>query len=185
MAVTSRTALEASQTTIATCIEPPFLSKCVAISILDHIRGLTSPISSLSLPPSQILADRLGQYCQVYTLYSSVRPFGLSALLGGIDPDTGKPGLYCIEPSGVYWVRSSSLLPCAGLYIIREDNFVNGENLAAGVSRVCDWQRSPVGQDGDREIAAREHVCPGSGDPGDQDVSLLEHCFPLYSADDG
>ena len=40
-------------------------------------------------------------YVQAYTLYSSVRPFGISAVLGGIDEDG--PALYMIEPSGVYW----------------------------------------------------------------------------------
>merc|ERR1711990_1164535 len=52
--------------------------------------------------PVKILADRLGLYCQAYTLYSSVRPFGLSAILGGVDKAYG-PSLFCIEPSGVYW----------------------------------------------------------------------------------
>jgi len=45
------------------------------------------------------LADRLGLYVQAYTLYSSVRPFGCSTILGAYDK-TG-PTLYIIEPSGV------------------------------------------------------------------------------------
>jgi 20S proteasome subunit alpha 7 len=49
----------------------------------------------------QILADRLGHYCQAYTCYSSVRPFGASAIVGCVDK-TG-PAVYMIEPSGVYW----------------------------------------------------------------------------------
>ncbi|KAI0995198.1 putative proteasome subunit alpha type-7 [Podosphaera aphanis] len=74
------------------------------------------------------LASRMGQYLQTYTLYSSVRPFGITAIVAGWDsevevpvdgqvgsgPDTGSggksegkkyggPGLYMIEPSGVYW----------------------------------------------------------------------------------
>lgn len=40
---------------------------------------------------------------QAYTLYSSVRPFGITTIIGGVDED-GKPGLYMIEPSGSYWV---------------------------------------------------------------------------------
>jgi len=52
--------------------------------------------------PLKILTDRIGQYCQAYTLYTSVRPFGVSAIIGGIDKVSG-PVLYCIEPSGVYW----------------------------------------------------------------------------------
>ena len=62
-----------------------------------------------------MLAERMSLYFQTYTLYSSVRPFALSAIIAGWDspdvaeggkvqPDRGMPRLYCIEPSGVYWV---------------------------------------------------------------------------------
>lgn len=40
---------------------------------------------------------------QAYTLYSSVRPFGVGIVIGALDPIDGKPGLYMIEPSGVYY----------------------------------------------------------------------------------
>lgn len=50
----------------------------------------------------QALAARLSQYADAYTLYSSVRPFGISTILGGLDPHTGAPGLYMIEPSGEF-----------------------------------------------------------------------------------
>ncbi|RMZ91569.1 hypothetical protein DV736_g1188, partial [Chaetothyriales sp. CBS 134916] len=80
--------------------------------------------------PISALASRVGGYVQAYTLYSSVRPFGVTAILGGWDseaesgvdgqvgsgPETGAggkveeagvkkggPGLYMIEPSGLYW----------------------------------------------------------------------------------
>ena len=71
----------------------------------------------------------MGAYTQAYTLYSSVRPFGITAIIGGWDseadqqvdgevgegPSTGAGGkskdsksggpfLYMIEPSGLYWV---------------------------------------------------------------------------------
>ena len=54
----------------------------------------------------QTIADRLGLYVQAYTLYSSVRPFGSSALVATMSPHHG-PELYMIEPSGLYWVTSS------------------------------------------------------------------------------
>lgn len=63
-------------------------------------------------------------------MYSSVRPFGVTAIIGGWDSEAqlevdaqvgsgpkigsggkvqgakaGGPGLYMIEPSGLYWVR--------------------------------------------------------------------------------
>jgi 20S proteasome subunit alpha 7 len=54
---------------------------------------------------AKILVERLGLYVQAYTLYSSVRPFGISAILGAVDKDG--PALYVIEPSGVSYVRNS------------------------------------------------------------------------------
>lgn len=82
--------------------------------------------------PIHALASRMGGYVQAYTLYSSVRPFGVTAILGGWDSEAevgvdgevglgpkvgsggksevnvvkrGGPGLYMVEPSGLYWVR--------------------------------------------------------------------------------
>lgn len=74
------------------------------------------------------LASRMGGYLQAYTLYHSVRPFGITAIVAGYDsPDDvpvdgevgegpkvgaggrvagkthGGPFLYMIEPSGLYW----------------------------------------------------------------------------------
>ncbi len=79
--------------------------------------------------PISVLAGRLGSYVQAYTLYSSVRPFGITSIVGGWDSEAevtvdgivgtgpsvgaggkvegarrGGPGLYMIEPSGMYWV---------------------------------------------------------------------------------
>lgn len=52
--------------------------------------------------PGRMIAARLGQFVQTYTLYSSVRPFGASAILAVMDANDG-PQLYMVEPSGVYW----------------------------------------------------------------------------------
>lgn len=79
--------------------------------------------------PIAALANRMGGYVQAYTLYNSVRPFGITAIVAGFDSETelpvdgqvgsgpkvgsggktadaklGGPGLYMIEPSGSYWV---------------------------------------------------------------------------------
>jgi 20S proteasome subunit alpha 7 len=51
--------------------------------------------------PLASLADRLALYVQAYTLYSSVRPFGISAVIAGLDK--GGPQLFIIEPSGEYY----------------------------------------------------------------------------------
>ena len=52
-------------------------------------------------PPLKALADRLGLYVQAYTLYSSVRPFGIGTILGTVDKEG--PALYVIQPSGVFY----------------------------------------------------------------------------------
>eukprot|EP00123_Amoebidium_parasiticum_P019315 comp24511_c0_seq1/m.46760 comp24511_c0_seq1/g.46760 ORF comp24511_c0_seq1/g.46760 comp24511_c0_seq1/m.46760 type:complete len:254 (-) comp24511_c0_seq1:58-819(-) len=49
--------------------------------------------------PCKILAERIAGFMQVYTLYSHIRPFGCSVLIGAFD-DEG-PQLYMVEPSGV------------------------------------------------------------------------------------
>jgi len=48
-----------------------------------------------------MLAERLGLYVHAHTLYGGVRPFGSSVLLGAVDPDTKKPSLFSLEPSGL------------------------------------------------------------------------------------
>lgn len=47
------------------------------------------------------LIDRLGNYVQAHTCYNSVRPFGIQAIVGGVDEDGAH--LYMLEPSGTYW----------------------------------------------------------------------------------
>ena len=74
---------------------------------------------------------------QAYTLYQGVRPFGVTSIVGGWDSEAdlpvdgqvgdgpsvgaggkvkdaraGGPGLYMIEPSGLYWVRRPFTLIC-------------------------------------------------------------------------
>ncbi|GAM21893.1 hypothetical protein SAMD00019534_050680 [Acytostelium subglobosum LB1] len=48
--------------------------------------------------PIKVLAQRLASNNHMYTLYSSIRPFGCSICLVGID--NNGPQLYLIEPSG-------------------------------------------------------------------------------------
>lgn len=47
------------------------------------------------------VATRLGSFAQAYTLYNSVRPFGVTSIVGGVDEDGAH--LYMIEPSGTCW----------------------------------------------------------------------------------
>uniref|UniRef100_A0AAY3ZWI8 Proteasome subunit alpha type n=1 Tax=Denticeps clupeoides TaxID=299321 RepID=A0AAY3ZWI8_9TELE len=55
--------------------------------------------------PLKHLSDRVAMYVHAYTLYSAVRPFGCSFILGSYDEDDG-PQLYMVDPSGIsygYW----------------------------------------------------------------------------------
>lgn len=52
--------------------------------------------------PLRHLVDRVSMYVHAHTLYSSVRPFGVSAILGSYNQQEG-PQMYLIDPSGVSW----------------------------------------------------------------------------------
>lgn len=68
-------------------------------------RGRDEAQSFKSLYKSPItlegLISRLGYYVQAYTCYNSVRPFGINAIVAGVDKKG--PALYMVEPSGTYW----------------------------------------------------------------------------------
>ncbi|KAH8870286.1 Proteasome subunit alpha type-3 isoform 1 [Schistosoma japonicum] len=51
--------------------------------------------------PLYSLTERLAMYMHAHTLYSAVRPFGVSVLLGSYESDG--PHLYVVEPSGSYF----------------------------------------------------------------------------------
>lgn len=52
--------------------------------------------------PSMMIAKRVAGYVSAFTLYSSVRPFGLASIIGSVD--VHGPALYMFEPSGLYYV---------------------------------------------------------------------------------
>ncbi|KAI6034263.1 20S proteasome subunit [Pisolithus microcarpus] len=68
-------------------------------NVANRAREESSQIRTLWREPPTAVADRLALYAQAYTLYSSVRPFGISTIFGGVDK-TG-PSLFVVEPSGV------------------------------------------------------------------------------------
>lgn len=49
--------------------------------------------------PLKFLNERVSMYMHAYTLYSAVRPFGCSVILGAYEADG--PVMYMIDPSGV------------------------------------------------------------------------------------
>ncbi|CAE6486392.1 unnamed protein product [Rhizoctonia solani] len=82
-----------------------FMSKHILSTLLSghSVLALFSDYRDtyMAATPLKALADRLGLYVQAYTLYSSVRPFGIGTILGSIDKDG--PSLYVIQPSGVFY----------------------------------------------------------------------------------
>lgn len=64
-------------------------------------------------------------YMHAYTLYSAVRPYGCSVILGSCGEDG--PLMYTIDPSGVNYVRTEqyNVQPrriCKRLIIIKSDS---------------------------------------------------------------
>ena len=53
----------------------------------------------------QHLMNRVSGFMHVYTLYSAVRPFGCSLIMGSYGPEG--PTLYMADPSGVSWVSDA------------------------------------------------------------------------------
>lgn len=53
--------------------------------------------------PLKYLNDRVSMYIHAYTLYSAVRPFGSSLILGTYDKNDGSE-MYMIDPSGISYV---------------------------------------------------------------------------------
>lgn len=52
--------------------------------------------------PLKILVERVSAYIHAYTLYSAVRPFGVTIIIASWNEEDG-PQLYKIEPSGTYF----------------------------------------------------------------------------------
>lgn len=64
--------------------------------------------------PLKVLNERLSNFIHAYTLYSAVRPFGVSIVLASYDKHDGAQ-MYMIEPSGNSFVRMTPLsLVCEG-----------------------------------------------------------------------
>ncbi|TRY98460.1 hypothetical protein DNTS_017515 [Danionella cerebrum] len=68
-----------------------------------HLCGVLYVMFFLTVS-KQHLADRVAMYVHAYTLYSAVRPFGCSFILGSHDEDDG-PQLYMVDPSGIAYMK--------------------------------------------------------------------------------
>ena len=66
----------------------------------------------------QFLAERICSYHHAYTLYSAVRPFGCSVMIGVYDEDG--PQMYLIDPSGMCHVSCDCVFVCRTLSLTCE-----------------------------------------------------------------
>ena len=48
-----------------------------------------------------MLAEKMGAFVHYFTLYYSLRPFGASIVIVGVDPETKQHEMYQVGPSGV------------------------------------------------------------------------------------
>jgi 20S proteasome subunit alpha 7 len=85
----------------------------------------------------QVLTERVGAYAHAYTSYGSVRPFGLSIILAGVDKSG--PQLYVVEPSGSYFGYKASAVG-------------KGKQLAKTELEKLDFERLTV-EEGIKEVA--------------------------------
>mmetsp|Transcript_1505 Transcript_1505/g.5155 ORF Transcript_1505/g.5155 Transcript_1505/m.5155 type:complete len:251 (+) Transcript_1505:196-948(+) len=69
--------------------------------VVNRTRAEASNYKSFygDLIPGKVLCDRVASYKHLFSLYWSVRPFGVCSLLGCYDKDG--PALFMLEPSGV------------------------------------------------------------------------------------
>lgn len=90
--------------------------------------------------PLKVLNDRLSNFMHAYTLYSAVRPFGVSCILASCDPHSG-PEMYMIEPSGSSYV---SLSPRKSNQLQRQKT--NNKFLIhfSGLLWLCHWQSKTI-----------------------------------------
>ncbi|KAG7277762.1 hypothetical protein CRUP_023050 [Coryphaenoides rupestris] len=87
--------------------------------------------------PLKHLADRVAMYVHAYTLYSAVRPFGCSFILGSYDVDDG-PQLYMVDPSGIsYYDLSASTFSPDGRVFQVEYAMKAVENSSTAIAVRC------------------------------------------------
>jgi len=60
--------------------------------------------------PTVQLVQRVAVVMQEFTQSGGVRPFGVSLLIAGVDPHSGKPHLYQCDPSGAYFAWKATAL---------------------------------------------------------------------------
>ena len=85
----------------------------------DESRAYRQNFGDAVLP--RVLAERLGGFVHLHTVYWYLRPFGASILLAGYDAEARRHELYCVEPTGAavryhgYAIGEPSPLPAEGV----------------------------------------------------------------------
>lgn len=133
--------------------------------------------------PPQTLADRMGGFMHLFTVYWYFRPSGAAVLLAGYDRSKDCAELYCAEPNGqalvsvprclahVIVATAFSCPACATCRGSSTDSLISLLCCAA-VSRVRTGEGCPGGQDGDREGQVHREDSGGSPAARGQDPPL-------------
>ena len=73
--------------------------------LVDHAR-VQSQINKLTYDEDidvAMLTKKISDLLQLYTQHAGVRPFGVSLLIIGVNPNDNSPKLFMTDPSGAYW----------------------------------------------------------------------------------
>ncbi|NHI94427.1 MAG: archaeal proteasome endopeptidase complex subunit alpha [Candidatus Lokiarchaeota archaeon] len=73
--------------------------------LVDHAR-VQSQINKLTYDEDidiAMLTKKISDLLQLYTQHAGVRPFGVSLLIIGVNPNENSPKLFMTDPSGAFW----------------------------------------------------------------------------------
>ncbi|GIQ90967.1 proteasome, subunit alpha/beta, partial [Kipferlia bialata] len=121
--------------------------------------------------PVSVLAQRIARFMQLYTLYASVRAFGATLMLAGVDYEgtTTTPRLYVVDPSG-------TARACHGMAIGQNQRDARGElETLMGVDTASISRQARAG---DRPTVSNEYMSL------DSQRLVFEAARVVYSAHD-
>lgn len=100
--------------------------------LVDHAR-IQSQINKLTYDEAidvSMLTKKISDHLQLYTQHAGVRPFGVSLLIVGVNPD-GSPKLFMTDPSGAFWGYLAQAIGSGAQTVreILEKEYKNGMKL--------------------------------------------------------
>lgn len=107
---------------------------CSASFLQTRVEAQSHRLTVEDAPSTEYIARFIGTTQQKYTQRGGVRPFGLSVLVAGVNPD-GKPQLWATDPSGVYsaWKANAVGRSSKSLLELLEKNYVEDCTTEAAI----------------------------------------------------